>query len=412
MTDRRVVITGMGWTTALGLEVNSVWDALLAGKSGIAPIEHFDTSEFTSKIGGYVSQWDGSPHFSAQELKRMDRFTQLAMHAAVEAMNDSGLDMSKENPFDCGVLIGSGVGGIAEFEAGYDKMRGKGPKRVSPMMIPKLMINSASANVSIRYGMKGVNSAVVTACASAGHAIADAYKVIKMGEADVMVTGGAEAAMTTVGVATFMNMRALSTRNDAPTEASRPFDVDRDGFVIAEGAGILVVEEYEHAKARGAHIHAEITGYGMTGDGGHITAPDEQGRGAQEAIRRALRMGKLNPEDVQHVNAHATSTHLGDLAENCAIKTVFGDHAKNLAVSATKSMTGHLLGASGGIETIMLAKVLQTGQVPPTINLHQPDEGCDLNYVANEAQEHDVKNAISNSFGFGGHNVSVLLSKM
>jgi 3-oxoacyl-[acyl-carrier-protein] synthase II len=412
MTDRRVVITGLGWVTSLGRDVATVWQKLLDGESGIHLIERWDTSEHASKIAGEVSDWDGSPHLDHKDLKRLDRFAQFALSASIDAAADSGIDFDKIDPYRAGVIIGSGIGGMEEFETGHQRVLEKGPRRASPFLIPKLMINAGSANVSIHFGIKGVNYSTVTACAAAGHAIADATRAIRYGDADVMFTGGAEAAATPLGVACFMTMRALSTRNDDPTRASRPFDKDRDGFVIAEGAGVLVLEEYEHAKARGARIYGEVMGYGATGDGGHITAPDDQGTGAAEAMRRALAKSGLNPDQIDHINPHATSTSLGDLAENTAIKTVFGDHAPNLAISATKSMTGHLLGASGGIEAVMTVKAVHTGDCPPTINLNNPDEGCDLNYCANAAQHHEVRYAMSNSFGFGGHNVSLVMGKV
>jgi len=412
MSDRRVVITGVGWVTSLGCDVPTVWRKLLNGVSGVRPIQRWDTSEHTAKIAGELSDWDGGPHIEAKEAKRLDRFAQFALHASIEAIKDAGIDPDAEDPYRCGVIIGSGIGGMEEFETGHARVLAKGPRRASPLLIPKLMINAGSANVSIHFGLRGVNYATVTACAAAGHAIADATRAIRFGDADVMITGGAEAAATPLGVACFMTMRALSTRNDEPEKASRPFDRDRDGFVIAEGAGILVVEEYEHAKARGAKIYAEVLGYGATGDGGHITAPDEQGTGAAEAMRRALAKSRINPDQVDHINPHATSTSLGDLAENNAIKSVFGDHARNIAISGTKSMTGHLLGASGGIEGIMAALAVKHGICPPTMNLDHPGDSFDLNYCANAAVEKDVKYALSNSFGFGGHNVSVLLGRV
>jgi 3-oxoacyl-[acyl-carrier-protein] synthase II len=412
MSNRRVVITGLGWVTSLGLDVASVWADLLAGRSGIHPITRFNTDEYTVKFGGEVYDWSGGPHLDTRDCKRMDRFAQFALSASIDAVTDSGLDFSRETPERCGVIIGSGIGGIEEFEEGHAKMLQKGPRRVSPFMIPKLMINAASANVSMYYGLTGVNTAAVTACASAGHAITDAIKAIHDDEADVVITGGAEAALTQLGLACFMTMRALSTRNDEPTRASRPWDKDRDGFILSEGAGSMVVEEYEHAKARGANIVAELVGYGMSADAGHITQPDEQGAGAQMAMRRAIKIAGLNLQDIGYINAHGTSTPLGDKAENNAIKNLFGDHAYKLCVSSTKSMTGHLLGASGGIETIIAAKTLATGDIPPTINLENPSEGCDLDFVANQAQHRDLKYVMTNSFGFGGHNSSLVLAKV
>ncbi len=412
MIGRRVVITGLGWATSLGRSVPDVWQKLLAGESGVRRIGRWDATEHTSQIAGEITDWDGSPHLDFQACKRMDRFAQFAMAASIDAVADSGLDTANEDPWRCGVIIGSGIGGMEEFESGHKKVMERGPKRASPLMIPKLMINAGSASVSIHYGFKGVNYATVTACAAAGHAIADAMRAIALGDADMIVTGGSEAAVTPLGVGCFMVMRALSSRNDEPTRASRPFDRDRDGFVIAEGCGIVVLEEYERARARGATIYAEVLGAGMTGDGSHLTAPDPEGRGAAEAMRRALASAELNADQIDHINPHATSTHRGDMAEHNAVKNVFGDHAKNLVISATKSMTGHLLGASGGIETIMTALALQSGDCPPTINLDHPDEGCDLNYCANQAQHHVMKYAMCNNFGFGGHNISLVLGKV
>ncbi|MEX2671962.1 MAG: beta-ketoacyl-ACP synthase II [Phycisphaeraceae bacterium] len=412
MSQRRAVITGLGWVTSLGIELEPVWQDLLAGRSGVRQINRFDTSKHTVRFGGEVPDWTGGGLLEFRDLKRLDRFAQFGLASAMKAVEDSGIDFEKEDLDRCGVIIGSGIGGIEEFEEGHRKMLEKGPRRVSPFMIPKLMINAASATVSMHYGLRGVNSAAVTACASAGHAITDAVKVIQHDEADVVLTGGAEAAMTPLGLACFMTMRALSTRNDDPERASRPFDRQRDGFVMAEGAGVLMVEEYEHAVKRGATIYAEIIGYGMTADAGHITSPDEEGRGAGRAMQHAIKMAGIGLEEVDYINAHGTSTPLGDLAENTAVKRTFGDDAYKLAVSSTKSMTGHLLGASGGIETIIVAKAIQTGDVPPTINLDEPDEGCDLDYVANEAQHRDVRYAMTNSFGFGGHNSSLVLSRV
>ncbi|MBI1368731.1 MAG: beta-ketoacyl-ACP synthase II [Planctomycetes bacterium] len=412
MDKRRVVITGLGWATSLGLEVEKVWGDLLKGTSGIHAITRFNTDEYSVKFGGELSFWDGSPHLDSRDCKRMDRFAQFALGSSIDAVKDAGIDFDKEDRDRCGVIIGSGIGGIEEFEEGHAKMIEKGPRRVSPFMIPKLMINAASANVSMQLGLRGVNTAAVTACASAGHAITDAVKAIVQDEADVIITGGSEAALTKLGLACFMTMRALSTRNDDPTKASRPWDKDRDGFVLSEGAGCMVVEELEHARKRGARIYAELIGYGMSADAGHITQPDEQGSGAQMAMRRAIKMAGIGLEDIGYINAHGTSTPLGDKAENNAIKNLFGPAAYKLAVSSTKSMTGHLLGASGGIETIIAAKALSTGDIPPTINLENPDEGCDLDYVANEAQHRDLKYVMTNSFGFGGHNSSLVLGKI
>lgn len=411
MSRRRVVITGMGWVTSLGLDVNQVFEKMLAGTSGIKPITRFDTSEYPVKFGGQVDDWK-TPNLDPREAKRLDRFGQFAINAAVDAVRDAQLELEKENPWRCGVIIGTGIGGIEEMEEGYAKLMLKGPNRVSPFIVPKLMCNAAAGNVSIHLGVKGPNTAVATACASAGHAIADATDAIRHNAADVMITGGSEAALTKLGVAAFVALKALSTRNDDPQGASRPWDEDRNGFVMAEGAGILILEEYEHAKARGARIYAEVMGHGASADGSHITAPDPQGNGAAHAMSSALNDASVSNEQVDYINAHGTSTQLGDVAETRAVKQTFGDHARKLAISSTKSMTGHLLGASGGVEAIVTVKALETGTIPPTINLHKPGEDCDLDYVPNTAREADLKIAMSNSFGFGGHNVSLVFGKV
>jgi len=408
MSDRRVVITGMGWVTSLGESVDAVWQDLCNGKSGIKTLTRFDTEKYSTKIGGEVTDWTAS-HIEKRDAKRIDRFGQFAVNAAVDAVTDAGIDFTNENAYRCGAIIGSGIGGIEEFELGHSKMLEKGPDRVSPFMVPKLMCNAGSGNVSIKFGLKGPNSAVTTACASAAHAIGEAGECIRHNIADIMVTGGSEAALTPLGLACFVALKALSKRNDAPQLASRPFDQDRDGFILSEGAGILVLEEYEHAKARGAHIYAELLGYGQSADGTHITAPDEQGRGAAFAMEAALNDAGLNSDQVDYINAHGTSTPLGDLAETRAIKLLFKDQAANIPISSTKSMTGHLLGASGGIEAIIAIKSILTSTMPPTINLDNPSEGCDLDYIPNTAREGNVKVAMSNSFGFGGHNVSLVV---
>ena len=411
MSKRRVVITGLGWVTSLGTSVEDVWAQLLAGKSGIRTITKFDTTDFATKFGGEVSAW-ASPNIDHREAKRLDRFAQFALNASIDAVNDAGLDFEKEDPWRCGSIIGSGVGGIEEFAAGHQKLLEKGPNRVSPFLVPKLMCNAGSGNVSIYYGLKGPNSAVATACASAAHAVGEAAECIRHNSADIMVTGGSEAALTPLGLACFIALKALSRRNDEPELASRPFDSDRDGFILSEGAGIIVLEEYEHAKARGAKIYAEFLGFGQSADGTHITAPDEQGRGAAHAMEWALADAGIGTADVDYINAHGTSTPLGDLAETRAMKRLFKDEAKNVAVSSTKSMTGHLLGASGGVEAIITAKTIQTGHIPPTINLENPGEECDLDYVPNTARDAEVKYAMSNSFGFGGHNVSLVMGRL
>jgi len=407
---RRVVITGTGLVTSLGFEVSEVWDKICAAKSGIGLIERFDCSEFKVHFGGEVRNFDCTEHvdINKKEVKRIDRFVQFAFAAAGKAVVSSGMDFSTGDPYRHGVLIGSGIGGLSEIEMQHDALFDRGPSRVSPFMIPKLMVNAASGNVSVHWGLKGPNSAVATACASATNAIGDAFRLIQLDMADIMVTGGSEAAITPLGLSGFARMKALSTRNDNPEAASRPFDKDRDGFVMAEGAGIIVLEEYEHAVARGATILAEVFGYGMSADGTHMTAPDPEGQGAARAMSGALRDAKINPDEIDYINAHGTSTPLGDKAETIAIKTVFSDHAKKVAVSSTKSQIGHLLGASGGVETVICVQALQDQTAPPTINLDNPDEGCDLDYVANQARQMPIRRILKNSFGFGGHNACLV----
>ena len=412
MNPRRVVITGLGCVTSLGQDVEPVWQAVREGRSGIKPITKFDTTDYTTKIGGEVSDWAGGKHLAPREAKRLDRFAQFAVNAAIDAVAHAGLDFEKEDPWRCGAIIGSGVGGIEELAAGHLTLIEKGPDRVSPFMVPKLMCNAGSGNVSIRFGLKGPNSAPTSACASAAHAIGEAAEAIRHNVADVMITGGSEAALTPIGLASFIALKALSKRNDDPTHASRPWDEDRDGFLLSEGAGILVVEEYEHAKARGANVLAEVIGWGQSADGYHITAPDEAGRGAAEAMKLALNDAHINPDDIDYINAHGTSTGLGDLAEARAVKRVFGNPADAPPVSSTKSTTGHLLGASGGIETILCALALRDSVIPPTANLEKPSEECDLDFVPQTAREAPLNTVISNSFGFGGHNVCLVLKKV
>lgn len=409
---RRVVVTGLGVVTSLSLKVDDLWNRLLAGESGVHELRLFDSTEFKVKVAGDVYDWDPSDYIAAKDVKRIDRFTQFAVVASVDAVNDSGLDFDKEESFRCGVILGSGIGGLQEIEKQMGRLLSKGPDRVSPFTIPKLMLNAAGGNVSIRYGIRGPNYAVATACASATNAIGDAFKAIQHDEADVMITGGSEAAVTPMGLSGFQNMKALSLRNDDPPRASRPFDADRDGFVLSEGAGILVLEELEHAKARGAHIYVEVLGAGASCDAGHITQPDERGTGAAKAMENALRNARLDPDQMVYINAHGTATPLGDKAETLAMKSVFGDHAKSLSISSTKSQLGHTLGASGGIELIAAAKAIETGIVPPTISLETPDPNCDLDYTPNEPRERDIAIAMSNSFGFGGHNASVIVGRL
>jgi len=409
---RRVVVTGMSVVTALGNDTSEFWERLCAGKSGIGPLQRFDCSDFKVRFGGEIKEFSPTEYIPERELKRLDRFVQFALYAACKAVHQSGIDFSQGDPYRHGVLIGSGIGGLHEIEEQHVNLFDRGPTRVSPFMIPKLMVNAASGNVSVNFGLRGPNSAVATACASATNAIGDAFKIIQNDMADVMVTGGSEAAITPMGLSGFARMNALSTRNDDPQAASRPFDRDRDGFVLAEGAGIVVLEEYEHARKRGAPILAEVLGYGMSADGNHITAPDPEGAGAARAMLGAMRDARLNAEDIDYINAHGTSTPLGDKAETIAIKTVFNSHAKQLSVSSTKSQLGHLLGASGGVEFVVSVLALQHQVAPPTINLDNPDPACDLDYVPHQARPMKLRNVLTNSFGFGGHNACLVVGKI
>ncbi len=412
MTQRRVVITGLGAISNLGQDVESTWSGLLDGRSGIGPITAFEQDDsWVARIAGEIRNWDPAEKLDRGEIKKTDRFAQLGLWAAIEAMENSGLDWEQGDEYRRGVVIGSGVGGIQTIEHFAGVLQEKGPKRLSPFTVPKLMVNAAAGNVSIRFNLKGVNSAPATACATGGHALAEAYMFIASNQADFILAGGAEGAVSPVCVSSFSAMKALSTRNDEPTLASRPFDRDRDGFVLSEGAAVLAVEELEHAKARGANILAEVVGFGITGDAGHIAAPDAEGAGAKAAMNAALGHANISPDQVDYINAHGTSTPLGDIAEVNAVKTLFGDHSYNLAMSSTKSCTGHTLGAAGGIESIVVVKAIADGVMPPTINLDNPDDGFDLNFVANTAQERNVKVALNNSFGFGGHNVSLAIAK-
>jgi len=406
---RRVVVTGLGTVNPLGHSVSEYWQALLAGRSGIAPITLLDTTQFKVKFGGEVKNFDPAGVIDGRSVRRLDRFGQFAMVAADQAVRDCGLDFAALDPFRVGVILGSGIGGIAEFEEGVGALITKGPSRVSPLVIPKMIANSAAGNISIRYGMRGPNTTVSTACSSAAHAIGDAMRQIAYGFADVMVTGGTEAAISPIGLAGFIQCKALSERNDDPARASRPFDRDRDGFVLSEGAGLLILEEYEAAKKRGAAIYCEVVGCGNTADAFHITAPHEDGIGAAESMRQAIQEAGWNAADVQYINAHGTSTPLGDVAETKAVKQVFGEHAKRVMISSTKSMIGHLLGASGGVEAIACAMSIRQGVLHPTINLDNPDPDCDLDYVPNRPREVRVRRVLSNSFGFGGHNCSLAL---
>jgi 3-oxoacyl-[acyl-carrier-protein] synthase II len=409
---RRVVVTGLGVVTSLSLKVEDLFERLCRGESGVHLIRQFDTTDYKVKFGGDVYDWDTGDYIDRKEVKRIDRFTQFALVAGIDAVRDSGLDLSKEEPFRCGVILGSGIGGLNEIETQMARLLFKGPDRVSALTIPKLMLNAAGGNLSIHFGIRGPNYTVATACASATNAIGDAFKTIQYDDADIMLTGGTEAAVTPMGVSGFQNMRALSMRNDDPPRASRPFDADRDGFVLSEGAGLLVLEELEHAKARRARIYAEVLGFGASGDGGHITQPDEQGQGAARAMACALRDARMDPSEMVYVNAHGTSTPLGDKAETSAMKSVFGEHARRLSISSTKSNLGHTLGASGGIELVVTVKAIERSAVPPTINLQTPDPDCDLDYTPNQPRQRDIKVAMSNSFGFGGHNASVIVGRL
>jgi 3-oxoacyl-[acyl-carrier-protein] synthase II len=408
---RRVVVTGVGVVTALGNNVSEFWDNLCAGKSGVSHLQRFDPTDFKVRFGGEIKDFSAEECIPAKEVKRLDRFCQFAMYGAAKAIQQAGIDFDQGDPYRHGVVTGSGIGGLHEIEEQHCALFDRGPNRVSPFMIPKLMVNAASGNISVFWGLKGPNTAVATACASASNAIGDAFDLIRANRADVIVTGGSEAAITPMGLSGFARMSALSTRNDDPQRASRPFDRDRDGFVIAEGAGMAVLEEYEHAKRRGANILAEVVGYGLSADGNHMTAPDPEGRGAARAMLFALQDARLNTVEVDYINAHGTSTPLGDKAETAAIKSVFNGHSRSVAVSSTKSQLGHLLGASGGVEFVVSVLALQHGVMPPTINLDNPDPDCDLDYVPHEARNKGLKYVMSNSFGFGGHNACLVLAK-
>ena len=407
---RRVVVTGFGVVTALGCRVEELFSRVTNGESGIHKIEQFDASVYRSQIGGEVRPWSTEGYIPHREAKRYDRFSQFAVVAAINAVRDAGLEFDREDSYRCGAILGSGIGGLYEIEVQHTRLLNKGPDKVSAFTIPKLMSNAAAAQVSIQYGLTGPTCSVSTACASANNAIGDAMKVIQYGDADVMISGGTEAAVTPLGVSAFSAMRALSERNDSPESASRPFDQDRDGFVMAEGAGIIVLEELEHAKARGADIRAELLSCGVSTDGTHITQPDKDGVGGAKAMTQALLEAGVNPTEIGYINAHGTSTPLGDKAETAAVKSVFKEHARDLSISSTKSQLGHLLGASGGVELVITILAMQRGVIPPTINYETPDPACDLDYTPNQARERKFSTAISNSFGFGGHNASLLVS--
>lgn len=409
----RVVITGMGLLTPVGHDVQSAWDALLAGKSGGAPIKGFDTTGFDVTFAAEVKDWTPDNVLDRKEAKRTDRFAQFAIAAAEEAVINAGLKEKLDQvALDrIGVIIGSGIGGIATFEDQARTMVEKGPRRISPFFVPMFIPDIAAGHVSMRYGFRGPNYCTVSACASSAHAVGDAFRILQRGEADVMVTGGAEATVTPLTIAGFANMKALSGRNESPATASRPFDGTRDGFVLGEGAGVVILETLEHAMNRGATIYAEIVGFGQSGDAYHLTAPAPEGAGAQLAMKHALKDAGINTTDVDYINAHGTSTPMNDLNETLAVKKVFGDHAYKLVMGSTKSMTGHLLGAAGAVETVISALVCKTGEIPPTINFETPDPACDLNYSHNKKSERSVNYAISNSFGFGGHNVCLAVKR-
>ncbi|MGQ9630004.1 MAG: beta-ketoacyl-ACP synthase II [bacterium] len=409
---RRVVVTGVGVVSPVGTGKEKFWDSLRAGKSGIGRITLFDSSDQRVHIAGEVKDFDPLQFISERDVKKTDRFAQFALAASKMAVADAGLKIEEEDPDRIGVIIGSGIGGTTTWEEQHRALIAKGPKKVSPFFIPMMIINIASGLVSIEFNVKGPNSSLATACATGNHAIGDSAKIIARGDADVMICGGSEAAVSPLSVAGFAAMRVLSTRNDEPQRASRPFDRDRDGFVIGEGAGILVLESLEHAERRGARIYAELAGYGLTGDAYHITAPAPEGRGSAKAMMMALRDAGMSPDDIDYINAHGTSTDLNDKNETIAIKSVFGERAYKIPVSSTKSMIGHLLGAAGGVEAVACVLTLENQILPPTINYETPDPDCDLDYVPNEARAAKVRTVMSNSFGFGGHNAVLIMKKL
>lgn len=417
MNSRRVVVTGIGAISSVGNSVDAMWESLLAGKSGIGPVTKFDAADYRTRIAGEIKDLNVSNYMTEKEARRLDDFCIYAIAAGDEAMKDAGLgldlrDGSVADPNRVGVCVGSGIGGMRTMEEQCMKLLQQGPSKVSPFLIPMMIIDMASGSLSMRYGAKGPNHAVVSACSTASHSIGESYWMVKRGDADLMITGGAEASVSRLGFAGFCSMKALSQRNDDPTRASRPFDKDRDGFVMSEGAGILILEEFEHAKARGAKIYAEIVGYGATGDAYHITSPAPGGEGGARALTMALKNAGLNPEDVDYINAHGTSTSLNDKFETAAIKTAFGDHAYKLAMSSTKGCMGHSLGAAGGLETIVCLKTIQTGIIPPTINYTTPDPECDLDCTPNTPRERTVNVALNTNLGFGGHNGVIIVKKV
>ena len=412
MKNRRVVITGLGMVCPVGLNVDESWSNIINGVSGIATLDNIDTEEQAVKFGGSVKNFDVSTYLNPKDAKKMDIFIHYGMAAGIQAIEDSGLDITNSNAERIGVAIGAGIGGLQTIEKTTNLFRDKGPRRISPFFVPSSIINMVSGNLSIKYGLKGPNFAIVTACTTGTHNIGDASRIIEYGDADVMVAGGTEMSTTDCGLGGFAAARALSTRNDDPQTASRPWDIDRDGFVLGDGAGVIVLEEYEHAKKRGAKIYAEVSGYGMSGDAYHMTLPSEGGEGASRCMNNALNNAGINSDQVNYINAHGTSTPAGDIAETDAAKLSLGSHAKKIVMSSTKSMTGHLLGAAGGIEAIFTALAIRDQIAPPTINIFNQDPKCDLDYAANQAKEMKINHAISNSFGFGGTNGSIVLSKI
>ena len=412
MSKRRVVVTGLGMITPLGNNVSETWESILKGRSGIALLDHFDTTDFTVRIGGSIKDLALDDYIPRKDQKKMDPFIHYGIAAGVQAIEDSGLDLDKEDTNRIGVAIGSGIGGLPGIEKGTELFHSGGPRRISPFYVPSNIINMISGHLSIMYGFKGPNFSIVTACTTGTHNIGDAARLIEYGDADVMVAGGAEMATSRTGLAGFAAARALSTRNDEPESASRPWDKDRDGFVLSDGAGVMVLEEYEFAKKRGAKIYAELIGYGMSADAFHMTAPSENGQGAASCMENALRNGKITSNEIQYINAHGTSTPAGDIAETIAVKTVFESNAKKIAISSTKSMIGHLLGAAGGVEAIFSVLAIRDQIAPPTINLENQDPECDLDYVPNVAREMKIETTLSNSFGFGGTNGSLIFKQV
>ena len=408
---RRIVITGLGCVTPLGIGKDKFWEAIKAGKSGVAPITRFDTTDFTTKIAAEVKDFNPEDYLDKKEAKRMDRYTQYSVVAAKLAIEDGNIDLDKLDRNNIGVILGTGIGGVESLEAEHTKLMERGPRRVSPLFIPMMISNMGAANVSMNLGLKGSVMTITTACASATHAIGESFRMIEKGIMDMVITGGAEASITPLSVAGFCSMKALSTNNDNPEGASRPFDKERDGFVMGEGAGVMVLEELEHAIGRGATIYGEIVGYGSTSDAYHITQPDPEATGGKNSMKLALEEGNVDYREIGYINAHGTSTYFNDKLETLAIKDLFKEHAKDINISSTKSMTGHLLGAAGGVEAIAATLALRDGIIPPTINYEHPDEDCDLNYTPNTMVKRDIKYALSNSLGFGGHNASLLFKK-